>query len=132
MWCEDPGSRTLAVEVLIIMWKQRWWFALPLAFAVTIGSAAASSIRDRAGMFDTNVVREAEATLDQIERESQIATTIETIDSLEGRSLDAVAHEHAGRSGAHGLFILIPKRDHKIEVLASKDYARAIPRERRL
>jgi hypothetical protein len=114
------------------MWKQRWWLALPLAVAVTIGSAGAASIHDRAGMFDAEAVREAEATLNQIERDSHIATTIETIDSLEGRLLDAVAREHAGHSGAHGLFILIPRQDRKIVVLASQDYAKAIPRERRI
>jgi uncharacterized protein len=114
------------------MWKQRWWFALPLAFAVTIGSAHASTIRDRAGMFDPNAVREAEAKLNQIERDTRVSTTIETIDSLQGQPLDSVALEHAERSRTEGIFILIPKKERKIEVLASRAYARAFPHERRL
>ena len=49
------------------MLKHRWLLAIPLALAVTIGSAAASSIRDDAGLFTPDAVREAEAKLSQIE-----------------------------------------------------------------
>ncbi len=86
------------------MWNLRWRLALPLALALTAGAAQAqaSSIRDRAGLFDTGTVGKAEETLNQIERETKVATTIETIDSLDGQPLDEVAREHAERSGRAG------------------------------
>jgi len=112
------------------MLNLRWLLALPLAFAVTIGSARASSIHDRAGMFDPDVVREAAAKLDQTERETKVPVTIETIESLNGESLNTAAIEHARRSGTEGLFILIPKQDHKIRSLASRHYARALTQGR--
>src|SRR4051812_1025268 len=114
------------------MSKLRWLLAIPLALSLANGPAVASSIRDRAGLFDANAVREAEAKLNQNERDSEVATTIETIDSLQGQSPDAVARTHAEASGAKGIFILIPKQEHKIVVLASRDYQKAFPRERRM
>jgi uncharacterized membrane protein YgcG len=119
-------------EVTTLMLKSRWLLALPLALAFTIGSAHASSIRDGAGLFDPDAVREAEAKLNQIERDHHITTTIETVESLDGQPLDSVAQEHARRSGSEGIFIFIPKQEHKIEVLASRAFTKALPRERRL
>ena len=112
------------------MFNLRWLFALPLVLAVSIGSAHASSIRDDAGMFDPETVREAEAKLNQIEKETGIATTIETIESLDGQSLDTASIERARHTGSKGIFILIPKKDRKIKVLASRNYARALPNSR--
>jgi len=114
------------------MLNPRWLLALPLALAVTIGSAHASSINDRAGLFDRDAVREAEAKLSQIERQTGLTTTIETIDSLEGREIIPVAEEHAARTRTEGLFILISKKDHRIEVVASRPFWKAFPPRRRL
>ena len=122
----------LLQEVTTSMLKHRWLLAIPLALAVTIGSAAASSIRDDAGLFTPDAVRDAKAKLSQIETDTGVTTTIETIDSLEGRSLDSVAEEHARRSGTQGLYILIPKKEHKVEVLSSPFYRTAIGESRRL
>jgi len=114
------------------MWKQRWLLALPLVLAVTAGSAGASTIRDRAGLFDPDAVRQAEAKLEQVERETGVPTTIETIESLEGQPLDVVAKDRARRDAGKGIFVLIPKQEHKIDVLVSPTYASAFPRERRM
>src|SRR5690349_3286147 len=91
----DRARRLVLQEVTTSMWNHRWLLALPLALAVSIGSAQAASIRDHAGLFDQDVVREAEAKLNQIEREAGITTTIETIESLGGQSLDRATIEHA-------------------------------------
>lgn len=112
------------------MFNLRCLLALPLVLAVTIGSADASSIRDRAGLFNPDAVRDAEAKLDRIERDNGIATTIETVDSLEGRPIGEVAIEDARRSAAEGIFILIPKQEHEIRAIASKHYAKALPKAR--
>jgi uncharacterized protein len=112
------------------MLLQRWLLALPLAFAFAVGSAEASSIRDRAGLFDPGTVREAEAKLEQIERETGASTTIETIESLGGRSLEEAARKEAQKTGKEGIFVLIPKKEHKVVALASRPYARALHRDR--
>ncbi len=113
------------------MLSHRWLLALPLAFAVTIGSAAASSIRDDAGLFSPDAVREAEAKLNQVEREMGISTTIETIASLQGEPIGEAAIERARATHTEGLFILIPKQEHRIWVLASKHYTKSITGEHR-
>lgn len=112
------------------MFKPRWLLALPLALAASIGSARASSIHDNAKLFDAGTVREAQAVLDRIEAQSKLTTTIETIDTLDGESIDQATIEHAKASGTHGLFILIAKDEHKLEVRASKDYRVAFPAAR--
>ncbi|MHC5541522.1 TPM domain-containing protein, partial [Singulisphaera rosea] len=112
------------------MLKTRWLLALPLALAASIGSAQASSIRDNAGMFGPAAVRQAQSTLDAIERNSQLNVSVETIDSLNGDSIERVSTRHAERQKTGGLFILLAKQEHKIEVLSSTRYRQAFPTER--
>jgi uncharacterized protein len=113
-------------EVTISMFHHRWLLAIPLAFAVTIGSAAASSIRDEAGLFSADAVRQAEARLNEIEGETKVTTTIETIPSLDGQPINQVAVGRARAVGGEGLFILIPKQEHEIWILASRHYIKSI------
>ncbi len=112
------------------MLKMRWLLALPLICALPLGSAGAATIRDTAGMFDTNAVRDAQTRLDRIESRYQLPVTIETVDSLEGRNIDAVLTEHARERRAEGLYMLIAKGDKKFDIESSGAYARAFPRER--
>jgi uncharacterized protein len=111
--------------------KHRWLLALPLIGGVMIGTAAASSIQDEARLFSPDAVREAEAKLKDVERETSVTTTIETIPSLDGRSINEAAVERARATRTEGLFILIPKQEHRIWVLASQHYNRAINPARR-
>src|SRR4051812_46208707 len=113
-------------EVSTAMLSPRWLFALPLALAVSVGSARASSVRDDAGLFDPDVVRTAEAKLNQVEKENGITTTIQTIESLEGQSLEQASIERAKHTGTQGIFILIPKQEKKIRVLVSRHYSQAL------
>ncbi len=82
-----------------------------------------SEIRDPAAMFGRDAVREALARLVTIERTYRVATTIETVESLRGDPLDEVALRMAKRLGsqAKGIYILIAKNDHKLEVLVSRE-----------
>jgi glc operon protein GlcG len=88
-------------------------------------ASASSEIRDGAGMFGRDAVREALARLVKVERTYRVPTTIETIDSLRGEPLDEATLRYAKRLGpqAKGVFILISKGDHKIEARASRDSA---------
>ncbi|WP_422926657.1 TPM domain-containing protein [Singulisphaera sp. PoT] len=112
------------------MLKTRWFLALPLALAAWVGTAQASSIRDEAGLFDPETVRQAQDILDRVESRTKLPTTIETITSLEGAPIDEVTVRHAERDRASGVFILIAKKEHKIEVRAARGYRRALPDSR--
>lgn len=112
------------------MLKTRWFLAIPVAFAALIGSAHASAIRDNAKMFSADAVRDAKAQLDRVEANSGVTTVVETIESLGGRSIDTVTRQHAERSGTHGIYILIAKNDHKVEVGTANHLKRAFPDDR--
>src|SRR5262249_52082010 len=110
------------------MWKLRWLLALPLALAMSLTSGAArpATIRDQAGLFSGDAVRKAQAELDRIEREDRLPTTIETVGSLEGQNVGEVLQRHAEQAGAQGLYVLIAKKEKKIDVKASRRYRQAI------
>src|SRR5262249_42267719 len=59
----------------------------------------------------------AKERLAQIEREYHVPTVIETVDSLQGATLEAETTQRARKSGAEGIFILIPKREAKIDAI---------------
>jgi hypothetical protein len=105
--------------------------ALALALAATI-PASAATIRDGANMFGADALREANKILDQAERANNIPITLETVETINGRNIEDVIPERARAEGIKGLYILIPKKEHKIEVDASGEYARAITRDRRV
>lgn len=112
------------------MTKTRWLLALPILLGSLVSVAEASSVRDRAGMFSPSAARKAEEQLNRIERVNRIPTTIETIESLDGQALLEVARREAERSRTEGLFILIPRKEHKIEVLSSRAYRNSMNIER--
>jgi uncharacterized membrane protein YgcG len=124
------------------MLKSRWLLALPLLLASSITSAPAASIRDSAGMFSPEAVRQAQAKLDRIERETKVPILIETVESLpeaanmspdQKRTLiNEVAARRAER-GDQGVYVLISKNDHLISnVLVRKRLANRLPSSVRL
>jgi glc operon protein GlcG len=89
-----------------------------------------SEVRDMAGLFGAGAITASERRLRTIEKETQVATRIETVDSLRGELVDAVASKLARLSGIQGIFVLIARRETKIEVLVSHRFAAALPRSR--
>ncbi|MGB0067749.1 MAG: heme-binding protein, partial [Isosphaeraceae bacterium] len=83
---------------------------------------------DTAGMFSADAVRAARDALAKIERTIGVPVLIETVETLKGETIDEVATRLARRSGAQGVFILIARKETKIEVLASPRYTEALPR----
>ena len=90
-----------------------------------------SDVRDTAGMFSADAVRAARDALGKIERTIGVPVLIETVETLNGETIDEVAARLARRSGAQGVFILIARKETKIEVLASRRYSEALPRPAR-
>lgn len=124
------------------MWNATRWLTLPLVLVASIGTAQAATIRDRAGMFNPDTVRQMGAKLDQIEREFRVPVLIETIDVIpnaekasaaEKRSLiNDLAVQRDGESGNQGIYILISKQDKLISnVLIRRRLANRLSEERR-
>jgi glc operon protein GlcG len=90
-----------------------------------------SDVRDTAGFFSTEAIYEARRELRRRESETGASVVVETIDSLEGDPAEAAAMNRARRSGIRGLFVLIARKEHKIEVLASREYRDVLTDARR-
>ena len=95
--------------------------AIPLLLAASAASAL-GDVRDKAGLFSPEAIQKANAELARVERESKIPVTIETTPSLRGVPIDEAIAEHAKADGVRGLFILIPKAEHKIDAGSSRQY----------
>ncbi len=119
--------------------------AITIAYSITItfGSVAraqesgprvgkvSSEIRDTAGLFAADAIATATRELDRIERASGAAIIIETLDTLKGDPADKAAIRLAERSGIDGVFVLIARKERKLEILASRHYREAITDARR-
>ena len=81
-----------------------------------------SEIRDNAKMFSAQTAKECLENLRESERLSGVPTLIETVDTLSGETVEEVARHHAAALGDHGLYVLIAKRESKLDVLLSKRY----------
>src|SRR5688572_16967116 len=106
-WRLDPRSRLAGsptrpnlIEVTTIMLSRKWALALPLVLAASITSTHAATIRDDAGMFSADAVRQAQNRLDKLERDKNVPVTIETIDSLNGRDITDLLPERAKQNRA--------------------------------
>ena len=125
------------------MKKLRWLLAIPVVLAATLvaGPTAveAATIRDRAGMFSKEAVREAQALLDKVERASGVPIVIETIDAIPGlekssspaersEAINALAVRRDKAIDDEGIYLLISKREHLIShVLVRERLAKVLP-----
>jgi glc operon protein GlcG len=90
-----------------------------------------SQIRDKAGLFAADAIAKAGLELERIERATGAAIVIETIETLKGERPDRVAVNLAQHSGIHGVFILIARKERKLEALASRHYREVLTEARR-
>jgi uncharacterized membrane protein YgcG len=83
-------------------------------------------------MFSAGAIRQAKATLDRVEAKSgNPVVIIETVETLGGEPADRFAVEHARRSGIRGVFILIARKEQKLEVLGSGRYREILTADHR-
>ncbi|APW59626.1 heme-binding protein [Paludisphaera borealis] len=90
---------------------------------------ATAGVRDAAGMFSEDSVRQAGESLRKFARESGVVAVVETVANLNGEAIDEAAIRMARRSAIKGIFILVAKKEMKIEVLASRQFHDAFSRE---
>ena len=112
------------------MTRLRWFLALPALIVALSGPSHAADIRDKADLFSAEAVKKAENELDRIEAEYKVPIRIETITTLDGENIDTVLRKHAKAIDAHGLYVLIAKKEHKAEVGEGMQYAKYITRSR--
>src|SRR5579883_3162760 len=99
--------------------------------ALRLGQASSSDIRDTAGLFSVTAIAAARQELEQFQRQTGAAVLIETIDTLAGESAAMAAVRLARRSAIEGFFILIVRKEHKWEMLASPAYREVLTEARR-
>ena len=117
------GSRTMK--------RPRWWLVAPALLAsAVLNVASAAEIRDKASLFSPAAVQQAQAELDRYEKQYAVPVTIETVDSLDGVPIGQAIQRRAEAVNADGVYILIPKADHKILVEANKHYGQYLTRTR--
>ena len=106
--------------------RRRWY--LPLAALVValllVGQHAgrAEPSGNYRPLLPADAIASAKGELQRIARETGASIIIETVESLEGEPADRVAVGLARRSGIRGVFILIARKERKLEVLGSGHY----------
>jgi glc operon protein GlcG len=98
--------------------------------AVESSARLSSQVKDQAGVFGGAAIAAAREDLKRIERDTGVATIIETTPTLAGEPIDRVTMRRARESGIEGIFALIARKEHAIEVLASRAYQTALSRDR--
>lgn len=87
------------------------------------------AIRDSAGLFGADAIATAQGELTRAARESGASIIIETVESLGGEPAERVAIAHARRSGIRGIYLLIARKEHKIETMGSERYRELLTRD---
>ena len=86
------------------------------------GGRAIAEVRDRAGLFGADAIASAKGELERVARETGASIIVETVDTLDGQPVDRVALGLARRSGIRGIFVLIARKERKLDVLGSGHY----------
>lgn len=90
--------------------------------------AAESGVRDRAGLFSSEAIREADRALGEIQQRSGWQMIIETVASLGGTAAKEQAFANAKAQQVRGLYVLIARDEHKVQVVPSPSAEAAFPR----
>jgi glc operon protein GlcG len=130
-WRTPPGRLGIVVLMIAMIQPVATRSVVRGQEPAPLAPGASSDIRDKAGLFGADAIREARERLSAVERATGAATIIETIDTLRDEPADKVAIREAERSGIHGIFILIAKQQRKLEVLASRRYRTDLTAARR-
>jgi glc operon protein GlcG len=127
---EEPALMTSRAFPRILLAVQALTFSTAaVAQERLVERPATAGVRDGAGMFSENAIRDAGESLRKIAREFGVVAVVETIANLNGEEIDEAAIRMARRSAIKGVFILIAKKEMKIEVLASRQFHDAFPRD---
>jgi uncharacterized membrane protein YgcG len=87
--------------------------SLVLASAL-FASGATPGVRDAANMFSADALRQADEQLTDLHRKHGWEIVFETIDTLEGKSIDRATEDKARSLQVRGVYFLVAKREGKI------------------
>ncbi len=82
-------------------------------------------VRDKAGMFSADTVKNVDQTLRDLRSKTHWSVAIETVDTIGDKTIKEAALENARRLQEHGLYILIAKKEHKFYVEPSNSARKA-------
>src|SRR3989442_11192819 len=90
-------------------------FGLSLVLASASSAASATpGVRDAANMFSAAALRQADEQLTDVHRKHGWEIVFETIDTLDGKSIDRATEDKARSLQVRGLYFLAAKRERKI------------------
>jgi uncharacterized protein len=87
---------------------------LSLLLAASLASAATPGVRDGAHMFSAPAVRQADEQLTDLHRKHGWEIVFETVETLDGKSIDQAAEDKARSLQVRGVYFLVAEREHKI------------------
>jgi glc operon protein GlcG len=90
-----------------------------------------SDVQDKAGLFEPAAVEAGRNELRRLERETNVATVIRTVETLKGEAIGEAAVRAARAADIQGIFILISRNEKELEIRVSKKYLDALTRPRR-
>ncbi len=103
------------------------------AATTPVEETRASDVHDAAGLFGADAIASARKQLRDFESKTGVATMISTVETLGDQSIADEAPRMAKASGIEGIFVLISKKEKKIQVLVSHRYlGETMKRERDL
>src|SRR3954452_23775517 len=109
MWASF-GS--LSVVPWILFAQSSWNMdAVPVITAAQPSIEVMVEVRDRAGVFGSNAERQAREVLQRVHREHRFPVLIETVESLEGASISAIAQQRGRLAGADRFYVLVAGRE---------------------
>ena len=113
-------SRTTCGRYLTLALMGVLGLALPLsAQGHDKGSGAKPGVRDHVAMFSPEAVKQADASLEAVHEKTRWQAVIETVDSLDGKTPLEAATAFAKAQQVHGVYVLIAKKETKVQVVAS-------------
>src|SRR5437773_4325156 len=115
--CLAYAQASLAQTIEDVMVKARLISMLGLSLLVATASlagAAMPGVRDAASMFSAHAVRQADEQLTDLHRKHGWEVVFETIDTLDGKSIDRATEDKARSLQVRGVYFLVAKREHKI------------------
>jgi uncharacterized protein GlcG (DUF336 family) len=118
------ASSLLALLALLSGWWAPWAAAQERLVTTidNVGTKHGPDVKDTAGLFDFDAAQAARKELERIDRETGVATVIQTVESLRGQKIEAAAIRAARQSEIQGIYVLIAKNEKEIELLVSKKY----------
>ena len=104
-----------------------------LATIVVLAASAAAAqgpkdaVSDAPGLLGPAGMSKVLGAVSAFERDRRVPVTVRIVDALNGENLDEATVRYAKASGRRGVFILVTKQDHKLNVVVSKEYEKLVP-----